>query len=343
MPTINYERVDYQQMSKAKKLACFLVMVGPETAAQILKSFEDAEVEQICQEIVKIDIMDQELMDLVADEFSDIVGGSLVASIGGSSFAQRALTISQGEFKAGSIMGRIQPQGSTAKLIEEITEMEPRQIVKLMEGEQAQTIAFLISHLPTPKVAAVVSMLAPAMREDVVELIGSMGSTGQEMVSKVVDQLKEHMDKESRQTLHKSGGIMPLANLLNYLDKDVSKTLLTKLEERNPTLGMAVRRKMFAFEDLVRMDIADLQRIAREVEMQDLVLAMKGANPALQEALMKSVSKRAAETLKDELDLLGPVRVKEVESAQDRIIQIVRSLEEEGEISLDNDADNAVI
>lgn len=343
MPTINFENVDYYQMSKTQRLAAFMVMVGPDLSAQLMQCFEDSEVEDLCREIAKIQIMDEDMKEHLMEEFSDIIGNSLSASLGGTSFAKSALEKRLGEFKAGNVLGRIAPEGSTSGLIEEVSEMEPRQIVKLLEGEQPQTVAFLISHLDTPKVANVISMLPSAKREDVIELLGGMEHTSLEVVSKVAKQLKEHIDTQVKQTMHSSGGVRSVANLLNHLDKDMSKTLLTKLEERNPTLGMSVRRKMFSFDDLSRLDVADLQRISREVEMQDLVLAMKSSTPAVKDAIYSSVSKRAAETLKEELELMGSVRLKEVEAAQDRIIQTVRSLEEEGEISLDASGEDALV
>lgn len=343
MPSINFEEVDYYQMSKTQRLAAFMVMVGPDLAAQLLQCFDDPDVEDICREVARIQIMDEEMKELLMEEFSDIIGDSLSSSLGGTNFARITLEKRMGEFKAANVIGRIAPEGSTSALIEEVSEMEPRQIVKLLEGEQPQTVAFLISHLDTPKVASVVTMLPTAKREDVVELLGAMEHTSLEVVSKVARQLKEHIDTKIRQTMHRSGGVQTVANLLNYLDKDMGKTLLTKLEEKNPTLGMAIRRKMFSFDDLVRLDIADLQRVTREVEMQDLVLAMKSASPGVKEAIYSSVSKRAAETLKEELELMGSVRIKEVEAAQDRIIQTVRSLEEEGEISLDSSGTDALV
>lgn len=170
-----------------------------------------------------------------------------------------------------------------------------------------------------------------------------MEPTSLEHVSKVVESLKKHVGRQQQPTMHISGGIRTVADLMNLMNKDVSKGLLEKLEERNPNLGMQIRRKMFSFEDLVRLEPSELQRIAREIEMTDLVVAMKSANAALQEAIYGSVSRRAAETLKEEIGMLGPVRLKDVESAQDRIIQVVRSLEEEGEITIEMGSSDSVI
>jgi flagellar motor switch protein FliG len=170
-----------------------------------------------------------------------------------------------------------------------------------------------------------------------------MESTSLEHVGRVVNILKKQFDSKHKPTMHRSGGVRAVADLLNLMDKDTSKTLLSKLEERAPQLGLQIRRKMFSFEDLIRIDPADLQRVARELEMADLVVAMKSANSNLQEALLGAVSKRAAESMREEMEMLGPVRLKEVEAAQDNIIQVVRRLEEEGEITLDFGGENSMV
>lgn len=134
-----------------------------------------------------------------------------------------------------------------------------------------------------------------------------------------------------------------VANLVNAMDKEVSKALMVKLEERNPALGQAIRKKLFSFDDLVRLQQVDLQRILREVEMADLVVALKSSSPVLQQAIMAGVSKRAAETLKEEIAMLGPVKLKDVEAAQDKIIQAVRRLEDEGQITIDQSGGDRVV
>ncbi len=335
MAAINFEPVVYEQMSKIQKMAAFLIVIGPDAASQLMTTFEDTEIELVAREISNMKILDQEIQEKVIEEFAGIIGESLGSVLGGSEFAHKALEMARGDYKAANILGRIAPVGSSSDLIREISDMEPRQIFNLMRNEQSQTIAFVASHLNLEKASQVIGMLSPEKREEVVERIGAMETTSLEMVAKVVTNLKKHVSIKERYTMHRSGGVRQVADILNVLDKDMSKTLLVKLEERNPALGSAIRKKMFSFDDLVRLTPQDLQRVTREVEMSDLVVAMKSAAPALQEAIFKSVSKRAAETLKEEIEMLGPVRLKDVEAAQDRIIQIVRRLEEEEEISLD--------
>jgi len=335
MADIAIEKIDYENLNKVQKLALFLVVIGPEVSSDILKGFEDAEIEAICREISHFTIIDEETQRKVVEEFSDIISASLGALLGGARFAQRTLELAKGDYKAANLLSRIAPVGNSMEVIQEISDMEPRQINNLIRGEQAQTIAFITSHLSHEKAASLISMLAPEVGEEVVERIGGMEYTSLEHVGRVVGCLKKHFDTKHKPTMHSSGGVRSVADLLNLMDKETSKTLLVKLEERNPQLGMQIRRKMFSFEDLVRLEVSDLQRVTRELEMSDLVVAMKSANANLQESILKSVSKRAAESIREEIEMLGPVRLKEVEAAQDRIIQIVRRLEEEGEISLD--------
>lgn len=344
MPSdIRLTQIEYEKLSKSGKLALFLVVVGPEVAAELIKHFDDQEIELVCREISSFALVDQKVQERVIEDFSDIIGESLGAILGGAGFARQTLELAKGDYKATNLLSRIAPVGNSMEVIAEISEMEPRQIHNLVRGEQAQTIAFIISHLNQEKAASLISMLTTEDREEVIERIGTMETTSLEHVGRVVQQLRKHFDTKHKPTMHQSGGVRSVADLLNLMDKESSKSLLIKLEERNPTLGAAIRRKMFSFEDLIRLDAGDLQRVSRELEMSDLVVALKTANPALQQALLGSVSKRAAEAIKDEMAMLGPVRLKDVEAAQDRIIQVVRRLEEEGEITLDQGGGDRVL
>jgi len=162
-------------------------------------------------------------------------------------------------------------------------------------------------------------------------------------VGKIARSLGKHFDTKVRPSFHRSGGVRAVADLLNELDKDTSKSLLARLEERNAGLGAAIRKKLFSFEDLGRLQPADLQRVLREVDSSNLAISMKSASESLREKIYNSISKRAAEGLKDELEMLGPVRLKDVEVAQEAIIQVVRRLEEEGQIALDGDGEQSVV
>jgi len=335
---------EYAKLSRQQKLATFLIIIGPEAAAEVLRQFDDAEIELICREMSVIKVVPAEIQRLAMEEFSPLVAKSVGSALGGISYAQRTLEIAKGDYKASTIVGRIGPVvGTSVEVIKDISEMEGRQIFNLVKHEQPQTISFLLSYLDSAKSAEVFALLGPELREEVIERLGTIESTSLELVSKIARSLGKHCGAKVRPAFHRSGGVRAVADLLNQLDKEMSKNLLSRLEERNATLSAAIRKKLFSFEDLLRLQPADLQRILREVDSSNLAIAMKSASEKLREQIYASISKRAAESLKDELEMLGPVRLKDVETAQDAIIQVVRRLEEEGQITLDAEGAQSVV
>lgn len=334
--------LDYTKLSRQQKLAVFLIVIGPQAAAEVLKTFDDAEIEMLCREMSNYPMIPDTVKKSVIEEFSPLIGESCMSTMGGLPFAQKTLEIAKGDFKASSIIGRVGPTGNSVEVIKDISEMEGRQIYNLVKNEQPQTIAFVLSYIQGPKSAEIFGMLPPDLREDVIERLGTIESTSLDLVAKIVRSLGKHFDAKVRPTFHQSGGVRAVADLLNSIDKEMSKGLLGRLEERNAQLGASIRRKMFSFDDLQRLQAADLQRVLREVDSADLAVAMKSASEAMKEKIFNAISKRAAEALKDEISMLGPVRLKDVETAQDTIIQVVRRLEEEGAVSLDG-GDDAVV
>lgn len=334
--------LDYSKLNRQQKLAVFLICIGPEAAAEVLKHFDDTEVEHLCREMSTLQMIPDTVQKQAMDEFSSVVAAGVNSAIGGMPYAQRTLEIARGEYKANTILGRVGPVGTSVDIIADIAEMEGRQIFNLIKSEQPQTISFVLSYLDPIKSAEIFSLLSPDLREEVIERLGTIESTSLELVSKIVRSLGKHFDTKARPAFHHSGGVRAVAGLLNQLDKEMSKTMLARLEERNATLGAAIRKKLFSFEDLNRLQPSDLQRVLREVDTGNLAIAMKSASEVLRDKIYAGLSKRAAESLKEEIELLGPVRLKDVEGAQDVIIQAVRRLEEEGQISLDSDSQTLV-
>ncbi len=331
--------IDFTKLSRQQKLAVFLICIGPEAAAEVLKHFEDAEIEMLCREMATFPMIPETTQKQAMEEFSGVVAQSVGSALGGSAFAHRTLEIAKGDYKAQSIMSRVGPvAGSSVEIINDIAEMEGRQIFNLIKHEQPQTISFVLSYLDPVKSAEVFALLSPDLREEVVERLGTIESTSLDLVGKIVRSLGKHFDSKVRPAFHHSGGVRAVAGLLNSLEKEMSKNLLARIEERNATLGAAIRKKLFSFEDLNRLAAADLQRVLREVDSGNLAISMKSASESLREKIYAGLSKRAAESLKEEIELLGPVRLKDVEASQDVIIQAVRRLEEEGQISLDSES-----
>ena len=336
--------LEFSKLSRQQKLAVFLIVIGPDAAAEVLKQFDDAEVELLCREMGQFPMVPDHLARQVLEEFTPIVGESVASTLGGMDYARSTLERARGDYKANAILSRVgaSPGGSTVEIIREIAEMEGRQIFNLIKHEQPQTVSFILSYLAKDKAAEVFGLFNSEQREEIVERLGTIDSTSVDLVGKIVRNLGKHLNQKSRPTFHQSGGVRAVADLLNGLEKDISKTLLIRLEERNAQLGAAIRKKMFSFEDLGRLQPADLQRVLREVDSSNLSIAMKSASEPIKAKIFESISKRAAESLRDEISMLGPVRLKDVEVAQDAIIQVVRRLEDEGSISLDS-GDNAVV
>jgi flagellar motor switch protein FliG len=335
--------IDYSKLSRQQKLAVFLIVVGPDAAADVLKQLDDPTIELLCREMSTFPVISEAVQKLAVEEFGSIVAGSMNSSLGGLPYAQRTLEIAKGDYKASAIIGRVGPVGTSVEVIKDISEMEGRQIYNLIKSEQPQTISFLLSYLDTEKATEVFTLLSPELREEVVERLGTIESTSLELVGKIVRSLGKHFDSKVRPAFHRSGGVRAVADLLNQLDKDMSKNLLARLEERNAQLGAAIRKKMFSFEDLNRLQAADLQRVLREVDSANLAISMKSASEVIRDKIYASISKRAAESLREEIELLGPVRLKDVETAQDAIIQVVRRLEEEGSITLESDGAESLV
>ncbi len=330
--------IDFTKLNRQQKLAVFLICVGPEAAADVLRHFDDTEIEALCREMSTMAMIPESTQKQAMEEFGSVVASSIGSALGGMPFAQRTLEIAKGDYKAASILGRVGPMSNSVDVMNDVAEMEGRQIFNLLKNEQPQTMSFVLSYLEPVKAAQVFVLLSPEMREDVVERLGTIESTSLEHVGKIVRSLGKHFDTKARPAFHHSGGVRAVAGLLNSLDKEMSKNLLARIEERNATLGAAIRKKLFSFEDLNRLAAGDLQRVLREVDSGNLAISMKSASEVLRDKIFGGLSKRAAESLKEEIDLLGPVRLKDVEAAQEVIIQAVRRLEEEGQISIDADS-----
>jgi flagellar motor switch protein FliG len=328
---------DYAKFTRQQKLAVFLIIIGPEAAAEVMRQFNDAGIELLCREMANFTVVPAEMRKVALEEFTGLIGNSIGSTLGGVAYARKALEIAKGD-KASTIISRVgNSAGASADVIRDISEMEGRQIFNLVKHERPQTISFILSYLDSAKAAEVFNLLDPERREEVVERLGTIESTSLELASKVVRNLGRRCENKVRPAFHRSGGVATVTELLKQLGKDTSKGLLAQLEERNPTLTAAIRKKLFSFEDLLRLQTADLQRVLREVDSASLALGMKSASPALRERIYSGMSKRAAESLKDEIDMLGTVRLKDVEAAQENVIQAVRRLEEEGQISLDQE------
>jgi flagellar motor switch protein FliG len=326
---------DVTKMTKVQKLAGLLIIVGPEAAAQVMKNLEEHELEGVASEMAKYTMITQEMQQALLKEFTDVAVEASASILGGVGYTQSALERSIGLFRATNIIGRVSPSRTPVAAMQQIVDMEPRQIYNLLKHEQPQTVALVMSYLGSEKSGQLLVLLRPEMREQVIERLATIAATPIEVVEKVVDVLNARVGTKRTRALNQTGGLKMAAALLNSLDKNISKTLLIALEERNAELGAGIRQKMFTFEDLTLLDSASLQKILREIDMRDLAVSLKSASEKLKTTLLACISKRAAETVNEEMSFMGPLKLKDIEAAQQRIIEVVRRLESEGEIELD--------
>jgi flagellar motor switch protein FliG len=333
---------DYRKLSRPQKLAVFLIVVGPESAAEMLRQFDDASIEVLCREMATFPIVPANVQKQAMEEFSGLIAQSAGSALGGKNFAQKTLELAKGQH-ASAILGRVNPGEASGEAIKQISEMEGRQIFNLLKHEQPQTISFLLAHLDSAKSAEVVALLNPSVREEVMERMGTIETTSLELVGKITRRLGQRFSGANRPSFHRTGGATVVADLLNELDKDLSKSLLAGIEERNATLGAEIRKKLFSFDDLLQLQASDFQRVLREVDSANLAVSIKGASEAMRKKIYGAISKRAAESLREEVELLGPTRIKDVEIAQEAIVNVVRRLEEEGQITLDAATGEGVI
>ncbi len=333
---------EYNNASRVHKLAVLLVVIGSESAAKVLESFEDYEIEQIATVMATLELIDDEVQQKAIEDFSQIIGDSVIAISGGYDYTRETIERLKGPYQAERFVSKLVPARTSTDVIKEIGEMESRQIHNLIKSEQPQTIAFLLSYLNPRKAAELINLLNPDIRAEVTLRMGVIESTSANSINTVVRRLERHLDKKTTQPMQKSGGPAHLAETLNLLDRSISKTLLERIDEQNAALGASVRKRMFSFDDLARLSVVDLQRILREIDSATLSLALKPVSQALREKVLSAMSKRASEALREEIEFMGAVRLRDVEIAQENIIATVRRLEEEGEIAIESEAQDYV-
>jgi flagellar motor switch protein FliG len=325
----------YETMNKTQKLAAFFIIVGPELAPELMKQLRDPEIEAVAREMAAMDVVDFKLQEKIMEEFCSLIGEGLSTALGGMSFVQKALEAARGPQAASDILLKALPASNSIDAVRELSRMDTRQIFNVIKNEQPQTVAFIMSYLDANQVSQIIPLFSPQAREEIVERLGTMDSISSELIGKVLKSLGKHLSTGPQKvSLHRRGGVIAAAQLLNSLDKDLSKNLLSSIGERNSELAEAIRKKLFTFGDIERLNQRDIQRLLRDIEQADLAISLKAASEPVRRAFLGAMSKRAAESLKEEIEILGPTRNKDVEAAQERIIAQIMQLSESGEIDI---------
>jgi flagellar motor switch protein FliG len=342
-PPASEARAAVSRMTPVQKLAALLVILGPESAAGIMKNLHDSELALVTAEMTKLTLIDKETQDEILLDFGEVVAQASSAVQGGVDYTKSVLEKFVGPTRAWELINRIAPIHTPVSSLQELLELDAVQIFNVVKDELPQTIALIASYLPVNKVSQLLIMLRPELRSEVVERLATLAPTPVEVIERVVQVLSGKVGGQRKKASNQTGGVKAAADVLNAMEKNASKTLLNSLEDRNPNLAQSIRQKLFEFEDLRALDPNTLQRILREVQITDLALALKTASDELKQALLACITKRAAETVMEELSYMGLRKLREVETAQARVVDIVRRLDAEGEIELNSHARDEVL
>ncbi|HEV2693247.1 MAG TPA: flagellar motor switch protein FliG [Verrucomicrobiae bacterium] len=322
-------------LSKQQMLAALLVMLGPDSGGVILRQFQPREIEGISREMSRFSLISREQQQQILVEFSNVALSASTSISAGLEVTRSTLEKALGTFKASDVLGRVSTTRAPLGSMQIIAEMDARSVFNLVRDESVPVITFIASHLTPEKAAQVLNLLRPEQRDLVIERLAILAPTPVEVAEKVVEVLTTKLGVKQTRALTQTGGITTVADLLNAMDKTVSRELLTNLESRNAELASSIRKKMFTFEDLLLLPGSAIQRIMREIDMRDLTLSLKKSSEGLKKLLLSNISRRAAETVQEEIAYMTGVKQRDIEAAQFRIIDAVRKLESEGEIELD--------
>ncbi len=318
-------------ISNREKIAVLMVALGNEIAADVYKQLDDATIELITLEIANLRKVTPELKLDVMKEAQEILMAREFMARGGVEYARDVLERALGPERAQNLLTRI-----TASLqvrpFDFMRNTDPQQVLGFIQGEHPQTIALILSYLDSGQAAMIISGLPAVMQAEVAKRIAKMDRITPEVLREVERVLERKLSTVMGQDFTLAGGIDAVVAIINSADRATERNIMEYLEENDPELAEEIKKRLFVFEDIIRLDDRSLQRVLREVEMKELGLALKGATEELRSKFFKNMSKRAAEMLQEDMDYMGPVRVKDVEEAQQKVVNVVRALEEAGEI-----------
>ena len=318
-------------LSGRRKAAIFLISLSEGDAAEIFKHLNASEIERISVEIAGLDAVHSKTIKSVIQEFYRLIKAQDYIAKGGIDFAQTVLEKAFGMTEAKELIEKIRA-ATQIKGFNTLKKADSGQLVNFLSKEHPQTISLILSHLQPDQTAEVLSEFPEELRADVAYRIATLGKISPQLlreIEEVVDSLAETVISED---MSKTGGTKALAEILNKSNKMTERSILTFVEEQDPELASQIKSLMFVFEDIAMVDDRGIQKILKQIDKKDLSLALKAADETMKEKIFKNMSERAGQLLKEDLEFLGPVRLKEVEEAQRRIIEIVKQLEDDGEI-----------
>lgn len=331
-----------ENMTGAQKSAVLLVALGAEVASSVLKTMRDDEVERVTIEIARLRNVSSDVIEAALVEYRELNMAHDYVAQGGVAFARDALQNALGSRRAEEVMMRVEAamEVSAFHLLQTV---ETSQLTNFLQSEHPQTAALILAHLNPRKAAEIISTLDPENQHEIMFRLGTMGKTSPELLRDIEDVIRQQIGSVIGAELSASGGIEAVATILNSATRQAESSIMEAIRGRDADLASQIKALMFVFDDLVNVSDRDMQRILIEVDQKDLALSLKAASPELKDKLLRNVSERAAEMIKEEVELLGPARVTDVDEAQRRIVETAQQLEDQEEIVLSRTADDVFV
>ncbi len=323
-----------ENISGKSKVAVFLACLGAERAGKIMAAMSTEEIEDMTINLSGLESVDSNVRASVLEEFYYLAVDNKVVTQGGIDYARDMLENAFGAERTVEILTRLQSSLKDVPF-EFLKRADASQIVTFIQDEHPQTISLILAHLPSQTSAIVLSALNPEIQADVITRIATMERTPPEVVREVERVLERKMAAVFTQGFTFAGGVKEVAEILNNIDRNAEKSIMSDLEERDPELADEIARLMFTFDDLIFVDDAGIQKALREIDSKDLALALKGSSDEVAEKIFRNMSERASSMIQEELEFMGPVRLKNVEEAQQKIVAAIRVLEEAGELIIE--------
>ncbi len=320
-----------KELTGRQKAAIFLVTIGSEISAEIFKHLREDEIEQLTFEIARLETIEPEQKDAILMEFQELMMASEFITTGGIDYARELLEKSLGSQKAIDIINRL-TSSLQVRPFDFIRRTDPAHLLNFIQQEHPQTIALILAYLEPNKASIILQSLPHEVQSDVARRIATMDRTSPEVLREVERVLEKKLSTLSSEDYTAAGGVESIVEILNLVDRSSEKQIIEALEDEDPELAEEIKKRMFVFEDIVMLDDRAIQKVLREVDSQELAKALKSVDTEVQDKIFRNMSKRAAGMLKEDMEYMGPIRLKDVEEAQQKIVSIIRHLEDTGEI-----------
>lgn len=331
-----------EELSGIEKAAILLISLGPEKSVNVFKHLKEDEIEQLTLEIANTRSVSAQRKEQVLDEFYEVCLAQQYIAEGGITYAKELLEKALGSEKARDVIGKL-----TASLqvrpFEFVKKTDPTQLLNFIQDEHPQTIALILSYLSSNQASVIIAALPPEKQADVAKRIAQMDRTSPDVIKEVEKVLERKLASLVNQDYTIVGGVDAIVEILNTVDRGTEKHIIETLEIEEPELADEIRRKMFVFEDILSLDDKSIQRVLREVDNNELAMALKGSTEEVQNVIFNNLSKRLAVMIREDMEFMGPVRLKDVEEAQQKIVNVIRKLEDSAEIIISRGGGDEIV